>query len=849
MQKFIQHIVISLSLVITSSLQLIAQGTSPVGVNFIIVNFDQAPTTLSVIKAPLKYNKDFALSLQMDDTHKSIYEVCFPIFEGDATYPGFFYSDGCGNNHSFKMSSSIFIYSGNTENGLDNDILNPDNNYTNKLKWAQLDSLYQNNWGVLSHGINGNANTSSDFINYSIRRNKSYVRRNLYNATEGGLISHLFVNPNGSEPWTAPAFDLAYRGAYRVSNNSPIGNDGGNVNDATVAWPLPHELTRPFAGSNLTGLVDIMATNSVGDANFWCPTYTHGMGIDYQLSSFLSDFTYIANEYGIDGSDNILMTSDEEILDYLVVRDAVQLNYVLNGSMLMITFTGDVPNNLHFYSSSIVIESDANISSIIIDGTDDYTDTITNNTDALININWDGYYVIPAEILADSMTTIATTTQTQFNCWIAMDYVITMDNGPHKDSLRLVLCAIPNMVYDDGFCICETVLQPNETTINLGDSYTIEGPVGEYDYLWEDEIDSIGSSPNITVTPTDTSLYYLTTTNSYGCPSTDSILVNVHELNINIGPDTAICVNDCISISGPDNMVEYSWFVDDTLYQSSQTINPCPITATEYKLFVEDSFGATAVDSILVNVRPRPVIDIQPNDTTINETASIVLFGASGNYTYEWFIGNSLIATSKDITRSTTDTTMYLHVATDIYGCSGQDSIQVNIEFLAFNLGSDTAICEGNCVVFSGPDEMVEYIWYVADTIYSTEQVINPCPTTTTQYKLWVKNNLDATATDSLIVVVNQNPVFDLQPNDTTINENACIDLIGAVGNYTYEWFIDDVSISTSKDINRCPDDTTLYNLVATDIYGCIGEDSIQVNVQFLSFDLGPDTAICYGNC
>ncbi|NQU32313.1 MAG: T9SS type A sorting domain-containing protein [Bacteroidetes bacterium] len=849
-RSILHKIVTFILVVIASSYANAQQGTSPVGVNFIQINFDQTPTLLNVNKAPLKYNKDFAFSMQIDDSHISMYTHGLPVFEGGVyngtTYSGFYYSDGCGNPHSFKMSSSTYVFNSNNEN--DQDV--HDGSFPAHLTWTQLDTLYNHNWGILNHGVNGNANTQSSFINYSIRRNRSHIRRKLYNATDGGVITNVFVNPNGSQPWTDPSFALGNISALNQHETFPIGNNGGDVNAPGVDWTQPYSLLRRTADDIVVpSFVDGLSNSSVGGANFWCPIFTHSLVTQYPFNQFVSDFTYVANTYGIDGLDNILMTTDEEIQDYLIVRDAVTVNYFISGTSLFITYSGEVRDDLRYYTSSLVINSDAVINSININGADDYTLTGIGEINALINLNWDGHYVIPPEQLTDSMVTIAVGSQSQYDCWVAMDYVITLANSAHKDSLRQVLCNIPNKIYDDGFCNCTIDLQQTEVTINIGESITLNGPSGEYDYLWQVVDSIVDSTQTILTSPVDTMQFNIIATNTYGCPAEDSIMVNVHSLIFSLGNDISICFGSCATIEGPPNMNQYNWFVNNTLVGVDQVFEPCPGNATEYVLWAEDQLGASAEDSITVNVNLLPVIEISSNDTTITIGDCIFLSGSTGNYTYQWFIGDSLISSIQSILRCPEDTTQYNLVVTDQYGCSSEDSVLVSVHILNFSLGNDTTICDGNCVTIEGPPGMSQYLWFANNTLINVGQIIEPCPGDTTQFVLWAEDQMGASDEDSISINVLPSPNVVILSNDTTITFGNCIDLFGPSGYYYYMWFIGDSLISTDQDINKCPADTTQYNLVASNIYGCAGMDSVKVNINFLFFDLGPDTTICEGEC
>lgn len=817
------------------------QGSSPVGVNFILVNFNSPPTTLSVEQAPLKYNKDFALSMQIDDSDESIFTTGYPLFEGDQTTPGLYYSDGCGNNHSFKISSSTYVFS---NNGTD-----IHNGYPSKITWSEMDTIYQHGWGIINHGVDTDASSDPLFIDYSIKRNKSYIRRKLYNASPGGVLTNIFVNPNGNENWTQPAFNQGYISALRQSGDFPSGNDGGDVNDPSMDWTQPFTFKRYSAESmNVTLLVDGMANLSINGANYWSGIFSHNLGTNY-LGNFTTDFTNIANTYGINGLDNILMTTDEEILDYLIIRDATDINYVLNGNLLLITFSGEVPDNLRHYSSSIVINSDAIINNITVDGTDDVTHTDYGISNALINVNWDGQYIIPAETLADSMVTIAVATQSQYNCWIAMDYVITMTNGSHKDSLRQVLCNIPNVTYDDGFCNCEITLQQTTIEVIAGDCVTLLGPSGDYTYIWSiTDSTVVDFNQNHITCPFDTLQFKLVATNPLGCPAEDSITVDIHVLNIDLGPDQELCRGECVTISGPENMTEYHWYKDGNLIGSNQDYTYCDNSSGELILQVKDSFGATASDSININVLLLPMATISPDNATIVLGDPIILHGPDGTYNYQWYYGNSLIGTNQTITLSPSDTTQYNLIVTDTNGCIGEDSTMVNVHSYSFNLDQDTSICSGSEVTIYGPPYMALYNWYTVNGTIGSDSSITVSPGASTKYFLQVTDTIGASAVDSVTITVLPLPIVTINPDNATIILGDPIVLQGPNGSYNYQWFLGDSLVGTTQSITQYPSDTVQYNLILTDINGCINEDSTMVNVHSYSFNLNQDTSICIGS-
>ena len=324
----------------------------------IVVTFESDTANYTAQIAPLKYNKRFALSMQIDDGNSAIIDQGFPVFEGGTldgdTYTGYRYSDGCGVSQSFKMSSAMFVF-----NSYDGSDAHTDP-ATDIITWSELNTLYANNWGIQNHGVNTSADLIPAFMDYSIARNTSYCRRKMYDAIPGGVITSVFVNPNGVGGWTQPALDLGSIGALNQNNEGPLGESGGNVNETGINWAANrYNLYRHDAGSiSVRGFVDEMANLSVDGANYWGPILTHNFTSEqYAFADFVSDFDYINNTYGENGSDEILMTTDEEILDYLILRDGTVVSEDMVDNVLTITFSGNLPTDLLFYDLSKVLKN------------------------------------------------------------------------------------------------------------------------------------------------------------------------------------------------------------------------------------------------------------------------------------------------------------------------------------------------------------------------------------------------------------------------------------------------------------------------------------------------------------
>ena len=162
----------------------------------ILISFDAPSNGITVTKAPLKYNKDFAYSLTLDDCFAGHYSVAYQMFKGGKlddgqTYPGMFQTDGCGNNLPFKGGVAW-----NTVNPTYIDVHT--GNVFFYMTWPQLDEMYVAGWDVFNHSYSHRAlatspNMSAGDYPDEIKNNADAVRSRTAQHIE---MTH-FVVPSG----------------------------------------------------------------------------------------------------------------------------------------------------------------------------------------------------------------------------------------------------------------------------------------------------------------------------------------------------------------------------------------------------------------------------------------------------------------------------------------------------------------------------------------------------------------------------------------------------------------------------------------------------------------------------
>ena len=278
---------------------------------------------------------------------------------------------------------------------------------------------------------------------------------------------------------------------------------------------------------------------------------------------------------------------------------------------------------------------------------------------------------------------------------------------------------------------------------------TILSVTGSDNYLW-----STGeTTPTITVSPTVTTTYSVTSVNTNGCSTTENIIVTVEELLVvSAGEDQFVCQNDdyeiVLTATAGDS---YLWNTGDT----TQSIVVSPLATSTYTVTV--TLGSQQdSDDVTVFVSPNPNVVITNGDSVDIMSGDFVTLSATGANTYQWNNG----ATQPNIAVSPSQTTTY-EVRGYINDCYDEKQVTVNVipEVIA-DAGEDQEICIGETVTLTanGGDE---YVWSSGETTQS----IVVSPTETTTYTVTVFNALDFDE-DSVVVFVDTDCEIDTNPGD-----------------------------------------------------------------------------------
>jgi len=365
----------------------------------ITLTLNQSVEFVHVSKSALKYNKDFAYSLTVDDGSIWDYYITFPLINGGESgfppidpeqpwfdfpddphiqEPGFFYDDGCGNEVKFKAGLAL-----NTELAT--------NNLTDyHITWDNIREMYNSDWDVFGHS-HTHCNVGCNFHN-EVEVNRDVLEENLeFTPTH-------FVVPSGNSDYYDPAFDngmvAVYDQGFQLPGFQGLQVDGPMNYDEFVMHRYPIEASEIPYGDDLNMVVDLSGD---GD-HYWITEFAHSIGhphggeyfIKVEYDHFKTYMNNIENQYGKPWSDKkVWMAPMQEVYEYMRVRDAVEITNNNQGNTVTIFVDDeDVPSGLRRHALSLIVSlpNGVNITEVV---PTDMTIESYNPETGLLNLRWD----------------------------------------------------------------------------------------------------------------------------------------------------------------------------------------------------------------------------------------------------------------------------------------------------------------------------------------------------------------------------------------------------------------------------------------------------------------------------
>lgn len=362
-----------------------------------------------------------------------------------------------------------------------------------------------------------------------------------------------------------------------------------------------------------------------------------------------------------------------------------------------------------------------------------------------------------------------------------------------------------------------TVNMSSPGTICKGNSATLTASGGT-SYLWSTGVTTVG----ISVSPSVTSTYTVTGTNSLGCQDTAVRTLTVNPLpDVSITGLTTLCAGDLTTLTA-SGAGTYSWNPGG---QTTGSIVINPTAGTTY--WVTGILNGCANSAtVALTVNPTPVAGISAPGTICIGTSATLTSSGGGNYLWNTGSTTSVIAVSP------TAAVSYSVVVSDPSGCTDSKSTTIAVSQTQLDPGNDVQLCLGDSGQLSAGGNAVSYSWSPSATL-SNSTMASPIafPTVTTTYTMVGANAFGCVATDSQTVFVHSKPAvsFTLNPDTVCIGTAPFILTGGTPAGGTYSGT--GVSGGTFGPADA---GTGIHSILYTytDVNGCSGADSAKIFVD-----------------
>ncbi|MDP4199546.1 MAG: T9SS type A sorting domain-containing protein [Bacteroidota bacterium] len=262
------------------------------------------------------------------------------------------------------------------------------------------------------------------------------------------------------------------------------------------------------------------------------------------------------------------------------------------------------------------------------------------------------------------------------------------------------------------------------TSVQLLDTIIVSGPVS---YSWSPAIGlDHPDSAQPMASPTMTTTYTLSVTDSNGCVTTGKVTAIVNPLaTVSAGGNQTVCQGSMLKLhattSGGMGPFRYSWAGTDLKRNDSSTVLAAPASSTKYFVTVTDISGCIAQDSVLITVIAPPILSLGPAVSICPGSSIQIGAKLSGDApkSIQWSPASGLSdPTILQPVASPSASTLYTARVTSKAGCIVIDSILVTVSdslLPAIAASGPLTICTGDTTKLTVASGYASYAWSSGD--------------------------------------------------------------------------------------------------------------------------------------
>ena len=404
------------------------------------------------------------------------------------------------------------------------------------------------------------------------------------------------------------------------------------------------------------------------------------------------------------------------------------------------------------------------------------------------------------------------------------------------------------------------ILPSDSITICQGTNLFLTANAGMSSYLW-----APGNIPSMYYTATLPGTYTVTVTDSVGCTSVDSILVDTFpQVGAPTVIDHIICNGDSILLSASAQGY-ISWYANtllDTAIAIGNTFQTSSIyNDTMFYVVNSDSICNSISATIHVNINPVSVNPYINFDSLVcrHDTAHLTTI-FKNNYQYLWTGPNAFSSTIFNpaiINFDSLQVGYYTLQVSDSQCTSPLDSVWMGLQnFSAYALSSNSPVCSGNALnIFCNNNPNATFTWsgpnnFNGNTFNVT--IANAQTINSGTYTLIVTENGCQSDSINIAYIVKQTPLPPSIIGDTVYCEGENILLsTPALNNQTYNWLtpVGNTFSDTLLNVSNCSANNGGTYTLTVFQDGCSSFNNVHVEIITLPKLLLP-TAIsgCVGD-
>ncbi len=377
-----------------------------------------------------------------------------------------------------------------------------------------------------------------------------------------------------------------------------------------------------------------------------------------------------------------------------------------------------------------------------------------------------------------------------------------------------------------------------DTLICYGESVMLH-VTGAWNYSWSNG----ETSTFFMVTPEETTVYAVSSTDEHGCVTTAQTTVNVQpyfDIVILASRDSFCLEDNAITLTayGAGDTFEWSTGSRDsviTVYPTESTV----YTITAFNTAVQCSNSA----SYPIIRMPDPDFVILPNQDYICHGDGIVLSVSNSDYVH-------IIWNTSDTTPTLTLTpdtgALYSAVLTNSFGCHAYSERYIDVKPLPqVTIVADTTVaCLGEQIQLQVLGNADHYVW----NTNHTGSLLTLSQLTNTQYTVTAYSEFQCIASDSINVAIHPLPDYSITVPDQTlcVGDTAVLTMSGQ---NNWQWSPSNSIVFNDNTLALAvPESTTDYTAHIINQFGCADTISFRINVYPpLPLQVTADTVLCQG--